>query len=57
MAVKGQKVLQASALSILYSSNQKIALPIAMRDVKTVAKGHKKCFHRMNWVGKTSSYK
>lgn len=48
MAVKGQKVLQASALSILYSSNQKITLPIPMRGVQTMAKGQGKCFHRTN---------
>lgn len=48
MAVKGQKVLKASTVSILHNSNQKIVLPTAIRGVKIVAIGHNKYFHRMN---------
>lgn len=57
IAGKGQKVLKASTVSILHSYNQKIVLPTAIRDVKIVAKGHNKYFHRMNWIGMTNSYK
>lgn len=57
MAVKGQKMLQAPALPILYGSHQKFALPVSMRGVETMAKGHNKCFHRTIQVGRTSSYK
>lgn len=35
MAVKGQKVLQATTLPILCGSHQKISLPVLMRDVET----------------------
>lgn len=48
MAVKGQQVLQATALSVLDSTNQKITLPIPMRGVQTMSKGQEKCFYRTN---------
>lgn len=55
MAVKGQQVLQATDLPILDSTNQKIALPIPIRGVQTMAKGQRNA--SIEQIRKTTRYK